>query len=107
MYDLFAVVNHHGDLETGHYTSFVLHNSKWYRCDDHTVTEAETETVLASDACACSLVHVWVSHLAVCSYVLFYGLRGVQFSRVPLSQSQSRSMLSLDPDGGMEMPMLE
>ncbi|EEB08283.2 ubiquitin carboxy terminal hydrolase Ubp4 [Schizosaccharomyces japonicus yFS275] len=33
-YELFAFVNHYGDLENGHYTATVFHNYDWYYCDD-------------------------------------------------------------------------
>ena len=29
LYDLFAVVNHHGEMDSGHYTSYVLQNGTW------------------------------------------------------------------------------
>eukprot|EP01130_Rhizamoeba_saxonica_P018194 TRINITY_DN9029_c0_g1_i3.p1 TRINITY_DN9029_c0_g1~~TRINITY_DN9029_c0_g1_i3.p1 ORF type:complete len:108 (-),score=2.66 TRINITY_DN9029_c0_g1_i3:30-353(-) len=37
-YDLFAVSNHSGDLNGGHYTSYVMHNREWYHCNDSQVT---------------------------------------------------------------------
>ncbi|KAI0033090.1 cysteine proteinase [Vararia minispora EC-137] len=33
-YDLFAVINHEGDLNTGHYTNFSRFEDEWYRFDD-------------------------------------------------------------------------
>ncbi|CEF68436.1 Ubiquitin carboxyl-terminal hydrolase 21 [Strongyloides ratti] len=37
LYDLYAVVNHMGTLNSGHYTSFVRSNDQWFECDDETV----------------------------------------------------------------------
>ncbi|KAI1301809.1 Ubiquitin carboxyl-terminal hydrolase 22 [Halotydeus destructor] len=50
MYSLFAVVNHSGTIETGHYTAFVRqHHSQWFKCDDSAITEATVEDVLKSE----------------------------------------------------------
>jgi ubiquitin carboxyl-terminal hydrolase 22/27/51 len=49
-YFLFAVVNHHGTLETGHYTSFVRHNThEWFKCDDHIISKASVNDVMQSE----------------------------------------------------------
>lgn len=50
MYSLYAVVNHTGSMETGHYTSFVRHGQEWYKCDDHHITKASKKDVLNSKA---------------------------------------------------------
>lgn len=48
---LFAVVNHAGDFDSGHYYTFVRqHKSKWFKCDDHLVTKASIQEVLSSEA---------------------------------------------------------
>ena len=51
-YHLFAVVNHSGTLETGHYSVFVRHSDYWYKCDDHFVMKATEQEVLRSEGCA-------------------------------------------------------
>ncbi|GAB1602415.1 ubiquitin carboxyl-terminal hydrolase 22-like [Argonauta hians] len=49
-YSLFAVVNHSGTIETGHYTCFIrLHKNQWYKCDDHMITKATPQEVLNSE----------------------------------------------------------
>ncbi|XP_050997297.1 ubiquitin carboxyl-terminal hydrolase 51 [Acomys russatus] len=49
-YSLFAVINHHGTLESGHYTSFVRQEKdQWYNCDDARVTKATMEELLYSE----------------------------------------------------------
>ncbi|XP_062507983.1 ubiquitin carboxyl-terminal hydrolase 22-like isoform X2 [Corticium candelabrum] len=50
-YSLFAVVNHSGTMDTGHYTCYVRHNKdQWYKCDDPWITKANTSDVLHSEA---------------------------------------------------------
>jgi ubiquitin carboxyl-terminal hydrolase 22/27/51 len=49
-YFLFAVVNHIGTLESGHYTSFIrLKNNEWFKCDDHVISKASLDQVLGSE----------------------------------------------------------
>jgi ubiquitin carboxyl-terminal hydrolase 22/27/51 len=62
MYDLIAVVNHQGKMDTGHYTSFVKHDSLWFKCDDATITRATLQQVLRSKG-----------------YLLFYMKRHVEY----------------------------
>ncbi|EFA77649.1 hypothetical protein PPL_12256 [Heterostelium album PN500] len=38
IYELFAVVNHTGKMDGGHYTCFVKHNDRWFKCDDSMIT---------------------------------------------------------------------
>ena len=50
MYTLFAVINHIGNIEAGHYTSFVRqYRDKWYRCNDHQIVPATIKEVLQSE----------------------------------------------------------
>ncbi|KAI9028353.1 hypothetical protein CLU79DRAFT_563267 [Phycomyces nitens] len=53
MYTLFAVVNHQGKLDTGHYTMFAKHRGEWFKFDDHSVTMAYQKDVLDSKAYMC------------------------------------------------------
>ncbi|CAH6782602.1 ubiquitin carboxyl-terminal hydrolase 51 [Phodopus roborovskii] len=49
-YSLFAVINHHGTLESGHYTSFIRQQKdQWFSCDDAIVTKATMEELLYSE----------------------------------------------------------
>ena len=46
-YFLFAVINHQGTLESGHYTSFIrLKNDQWYKCDDHIISKSTISDVI-------------------------------------------------------------
>jgi len=50
MYTLFAVINHIGNIEAGHYTSFVRqYRDKWYRCNDHQIVPSTIKEVLQSE----------------------------------------------------------
>ncbi|KAM9181434.1 LOW QUALITY PROTEIN: ubiquitin carboxyl-terminal hydrolase 51 [Dugong dugon] len=49
-YSLFAVINHHGTLESGHYTGFIRQQKdQWFSCDDAIITKATTEDLLYSE----------------------------------------------------------
>ncbi|KAI9250629.1 hypothetical protein BY458DRAFT_536281 [Sporodiniella umbellata] len=50
IYTLFAVVNHQGKVDTGHYTMYAKHRSEWFKFDDHCVTSAYQKDVLDSKA---------------------------------------------------------
>ncbi|XP_035668964.1 ubiquitin carboxyl-terminal hydrolase 8-like [Branchiostoma floridae] len=62
-YKLFAVSNHYGTMEGGHYTAFCKNtgNRKWYKFDDHEVNELSTSSVQSSAA-----------------YILFYSAMELQ-----------------------------
>jgi len=62
-YELFAVVNHLGTLQSGHYTCFIRQNITWFRCDDALITKASIEQVLSSEA-----------------YLLFYHKKTIRFA---------------------------
>ena len=50
MYTLFAVINHIGNIEAGHYTSYVRqYRDRWYRCNDHQIVPTTIKEVLASE----------------------------------------------------------
>lgn len=49
-YSLFAVINHEGSLETGHYTAFIRQQrDQWFKCNDHLITRAKLKDVLTSE----------------------------------------------------------
>ncbi|KII89707.1 hypothetical protein PLICRDRAFT_685039 [Plicaturopsis crispa FD-325 SS-3] len=47
-YDLFAVVNHEGQIDNGHYTNFARFQDEWYRFDDEKVTYSSLGACLNS-----------------------------------------------------------
>lgn len=49
-YDLLAVVNHEGQMDTGHYTNFARCHDRWYRFDDEKVTRSTLQECLGSAA---------------------------------------------------------
>lgn len=49
-YSLYAVINHVGSLDAGHYTAYVRHQKDvWMKCDDHIITTATLQQVLDSE----------------------------------------------------------
>ncbi|TDL25569.1 cysteine proteinase [Rickenella mellea] len=52
-YDLFAVINHEGQIDNGHYTNFTRSQDEWYRFDDDKVTHSTLDAALKSDAYMC------------------------------------------------------
>ncbi|XP_075146576.1 ubiquitin specific protease 8 isoform X1 [Haematobia irritans] len=51
-YDLYAVSNHYGSMESGHYTAFCKSGTygKWFKFDDQMVTPQDASTVVSSAA---------------------------------------------------------
>ncbi|KAI0272101.1 hypothetical protein BGY98DRAFT_1002523 [Russula aff. rugulosa BPL654] len=49
-YELFAVINHEGQIDNGHYTSFARFQDTWCRFDDDKVTPATLANVLGASA---------------------------------------------------------
>ncbi|XP_069481068.1 ubiquitin carboxyl-terminal hydrolase 8 isoform X2 [Ambystoma mexicanum] len=51
-YNLFAVSNHYGGLDGGHYTAYSknANRQQWYKFDDHEVSEISTSSVKSSAA---------------------------------------------------------
>lgn len=67
IYSLYAVVNHTGNMETGHYTCYIRHSKNtWFKCDDHVITKAYTSDVLESKA-----------------YILFYIKNVIEYENKP------------------------
>ncbi|KAJ1725538.1 hypothetical protein LPJ61_005637, partial [Coemansia biformis] len=46
IYKLFAVIDHIGLLDTGHYTAYAQHRNQWYKFDDAVATKVDTSEVL-------------------------------------------------------------
>ncbi|KAJ3218319.1 hypothetical protein HDU67_006091 [Dinochytrium kinnereticum] len=55
-YSLFAVINHQGKLETGHYTAYVKCRGDWFFFDDHNVQLSSQKDVLNSKVYMCFYV---------------------------------------------------
>ncbi|KAH9481878.1 Ubiquitin carboxyl-terminal hydrolase 22 [Psilocybe cubensis] len=55
-YDLFAVINHEGQINNGHYTNFARCKDEWYRFDDDKVTPSSLGACLNSNAYMCFYV---------------------------------------------------
>ncbi|EGN99482.1 hypothetical protein SERLA73DRAFT_168890 [Serpula lacrymans var. lacrymans S7.3] len=55
-YDLFAVINHEGQMDNGHYTNFARFQDEWYRFDDDKVTQSSLGACLSSPAYMCFYV---------------------------------------------------
>ncbi|KAF9048837.1 cysteine proteinase [Panaeolus papilionaceus] len=55
-YDLFAVINHEGQMNNGHYTNFARFQDEWYRFDDDKVTHSSLGVCLSSVAYMCFYV---------------------------------------------------
>nr|XP_010913339.1 ubiquitin C-terminal hydrolase 22 isoform X2 [Elaeis guineensis] len=49
-FELFAVLTHSGNLEAGHYITYLRLNNQWYKCDDAWVTHVSESIVRASQA---------------------------------------------------------
>ena len=51
MYDLFAVTNHFGSLNGGHYTAFGKNiNDNWYNFNDSSVSNASASNIVSEAA---------------------------------------------------------
>ncbi|CAJ0919201.1 unnamed protein product, partial [Mesorhabditis belari] len=61
-YELYAVVQHSGSMDTGHYTCFVRRGQQWFKCDDDAVYAVPPSTV----------------SMAEC-YLLFYQTTALKF----------------------------
>ena len=59
-YDLMSVVEHIGEIDTGHYVSYCIVGDQWFSFNDHKVEPAKTSDVLSARA-----------------YLLFYVIRSL------------------------------
>ncbi|XP_023347447.1 ubiquitin carboxyl-terminal hydrolase 22 [Eurytemora carolleeae] len=63
-YELFGVINHIGNLDAGHYTSYIRqHGNLWFHCNDHQILPASMSQVLDSEG-----------------YLLFYHKQKLEYS---------------------------
>ncbi|KAI8927027.1 hypothetical protein BC831DRAFT_511239 [Entophlyctis helioformis] len=52
-YSLFAIVNHEGKMDTGHYKAYAKCRGHWFLFDDHTVTITTQKAALESNGYMC------------------------------------------------------
>ncbi|KAG8934774.1 hypothetical protein FRC01_000455 [Tulasnella sp. 417] len=71
-YELFAVVNHEGQVNTGHYTNYARFEDQWYHFNDEKVTSATLRDCLKSRAYMCVYVkrHLDYKQHQIPSYIL-------------------------------------
>eukprot|EP00826_Nyctotherus_ovalis_P044479 TRINITY_DN4801_c0_g5_i1.p1 TRINITY_DN4801_c0_g5~~TRINITY_DN4801_c0_g5_i1.p1 ORF type:complete len:567 (-),score=114.62 TRINITY_DN4801_c0_g5_i1:85-1785(-) len=60
VYDLYAVSNHYGSTDFGHYTAFAMNKGEWYKFDDSSVYKVDKSQICSTAA-----------------YVLFYKRRDI------------------------------
>ncbi|KAG6819554.1 hypothetical protein H0H93_010764 [Arthromyces matolae] len=61
-YDLFAVINHEGNMDNGHYTNFARYQNEWCRFDDDKVTPSTLAACLNSPAYMCFYVKRYLDY---------------------------------------------
>ncbi|XP_023033993.1 ubiquitin carboxyl-terminal hydrolase 2 isoform X2 [Drosophila willistoni] len=68
IYQLYAVSNHYGTMEGGHYTAFCksANYKRWYKFDDQIVSTLDTSSVVSSAAYI--LFYTWLPHTQVSSH---------------------------------------
>jgi ubiquitin carboxyl-terminal hydrolase 22/27/51 len=71
LYELFAVVDHKGKIDNGHFVCFVRHESRWFKCDDATITPTQPLQIARSKG----------------SYLLFYMRRSLTYEASPPPQA--------------------
>ena len=49
-YNLSSVINHHGSVRSGHYTTFATHQGEWYNFNDRVVTSMDASDVVSEHA---------------------------------------------------------
>ncbi|KAJ3302263.1 hypothetical protein HDV03_005202 [Kappamyces sp. JEL0829] len=62
-YSLFAVINHEGKLDTGHYKAYCRVRDGWYQFDDHNITEVNLSQVLKCNSYMCFYVRDHVEYV--------------------------------------------
>ena len=50
LYNLAAVIYHHGSVSSGHYTASICSNNQWFLCDDEKVSMLDSRSVVTPDA---------------------------------------------------------
>ena len=49
-YETFAVIEHHGSLQGGHYTMYARQNETWLEYDDNSITDVTPDRVVSADS---------------------------------------------------------
>ena len=49
-YELYAVINHSGTLNSGHYTTYLKEDNVWYLCNDHLISVVSEVDVVTENA---------------------------------------------------------
>jgi ubiquitin carboxyl-terminal hydrolase 22/27/51 len=65
MYDLFAVVDHRGKIDNGHFVCYARHGDEWFKCDDAWITKATQQQIAKSKG----------------SYLLFYIKHNLEYAQ--------------------------
>lgn len=52
-YKLFALVQHEGSIDTGHYRAYCRQKNDWFCCDDDVLTRVDQQQVLKVSAYMC------------------------------------------------------
>ncbi|KAF9007408.1 cysteine proteinase [Cyathus striatus] len=91
-YDLFAVINHEGQINNGHYTNFARFQDEWYRFDDDKVTHSSLGTCLKSAAYMCFYVkrHLDYKPYVTPSYVLMRETEAVREKELEKEKEAAR-----------------
>jgi ubiquitin carboxyl-terminal hydrolase 8 len=50
LFSLYAVCNHIGSMNSGHYYSYCKHNNNWYNFDDNSVRKIDAEDIITNNA---------------------------------------------------------
>ncbi|KAJ7215547.1 hypothetical protein GGX14DRAFT_443055 [Mycena pura] len=91
-YDLFAVINHEGQMNNGHYTNYARFEDEWYRFDDDKVTSVSLSAVLGSSAYMCFYVkrHLDYKPHMVPSYVVTRELEATRQKELERQKERAR-----------------
>lgn len=81
-YDLYAVINHIGNMQSGHYTAYCKNplDQQWYSFDDTRVTQISQSDVVTCDA-----------------YILFYQKKSLSSPRSSSSNFSARAFSNSEP----------
>ena len=72
-YDLFGIIYHYGELNTGHYNSVIKKDNKWFMCDDTSVYEIEENKIMNSNA----YVLFYISNDSINTYSYYNNLKSL------------------------------
>ncbi|KAF7424547.1 hypothetical protein PC9H_009854 [Pleurotus ostreatus] len=91
-YDLFAVINHEGQIDNGHYTSYARYLDEWYRFDDDKVTASSLGACLNSAAYMCFYVkrHLDYKPFTIPTYVLSRETEAVKEKQMEMEKEAAR-----------------